>query len=69
MSQHIQRYDAVDEKLANVFNSISSHLELQSKLMAEQFSQMDQALARAVNQFENLIDDLVEARSIEAAAE
>lgn len=69
MSTHIQRFDSVDEKLAGVFNSISSHLELQSKQMAEQLTTMDQALARAVNQFEHLIDDLTEAMSARRAAE
>ena len=69
MSLHIKRFDNVDEKLAGVFNSISSHLELQSKQMAEQLTTMDQALARAVNQFEQLIDDLTQAMSTRRAAE
>ena len=69
MSQHIQRFDNVDEKLAGVFNSISSHLELQSRQMGEQLTTMDQALARAVNQFEQLIDDLAAAMSSRQAAE
>jgi hypothetical protein len=58
MSVHMDRFNNVDEALARVFNSISSHLELQSKQMGEQLATMDQALARAVNQFEQLIDDL-----------
>jgi hypothetical protein len=57
----MQRFDTVDEKLASVFSSIASHLELQSKTMSEQLTVMDQALARAVNQFEQSIDDLAEA--------
>jgi DNA anti-recombination protein RmuC len=57
------------EKLASVFTSIGSHLELQSKQMGEQLTTMDQALARAVNQFEQLIDDLTEAMSRRQAAE
>ena len=61
MSRHIQRFDNVDEKLATVFNSIASHLELQSKQMHERLTTMDQALATAVNQFEVLIDDLTAA--------
>ena len=69
MSQHIKRFDNVDEKLAGVFNSIGSHLELQSRQMGEQLTTMDQALARAVNQFEQLIDDLTEAMSKRQAAE
>ena len=69
MAQHIQRFNNVDEKLAGVFNSISSHVELQAKQMAEQFTRMDQALASAVNQFEQLIDDLTEATATRAAAE
>ena len=69
MSQHIKRYNEVDDKLASVFTSISTHLELQSKQMAEQFAQMDQALAGAVNHFENLIDGLIEASSMRTAAE
>jgi ABC-type transporter Mla subunit MlaD len=60
MGLHIQRFDAVDEKLATIFTSIASHLELQSKAMSEQLTVMDQALARAVNQFEQSIDDLGE---------
>ena len=51
MAQHIQGFNNVDEKLAGVFSSISSHVELQTKQMAEQFTRMDQALASAVNQF------------------
>src|SRR5262249_1357733 len=52
MGQHIQRFNNVDEKLAGIFKSISEHVELQAKQMAEQFTRMDQALASAVNQFE-----------------
>jgi DNA anti-recombination protein RmuC len=63
MSVHMERFNNVDETLARVFNSIGSHLELQSKQMGEQLTTMDQALARAVNQFEQLIDDLTEALS------
>ena len=69
MAQHIQRFNNVDEKLAGVFSSISSHVELQAKQMAEQFTRMDQALASAVNQFEHLIEDLTEATAMRAAAE
>jgi hypothetical protein len=69
MSQHIQRFDNVDEKMAGIFNSIISHVELQSKQMSEQFSRMDSALASAVNQFEQLIDDLTEVTRTQAAAE
>jgi chromosome segregation ATPase len=69
MSLHIQRFDAVDEKLAGVFTSIGSHLELQSRQMGEQLTTMDQALARAVNQFEQLIDDLTETMGTRRAAE
>jgi predicted nucleic acid-binding Zn-ribbon protein len=69
MSQHLQRFNTVDEKLATVFSSIGSHLELQSKQMGEQLTTMDQALARAVNQFELLIDDLTEAMTKRQAAE
>jgi DNA anti-recombination protein RmuC len=69
MSLHLQRFNTVDEKLASVFTSIGSHLELQSKQMGEQLTTMDQALARAVNQFEQLIDDLTEAMSRRQAAE
>ena len=69
MSLHVQRFDNVDEKLAGVFNSIGLHLELQSRQMGEQLTTMDQALARAVNQFEQLIDDLTEALSRRQAAE
>ncbi|HEY6259680.1 MAG TPA: hypothetical protein VIY51_28215 [Xanthobacteraceae bacterium] len=69
MTLHIQRFDSVDEKLATVFNSIASHLELQSTRMGEQLTTMDQALARAVNQFEQLIDDLTAATSPRQAAE
>jgi ABC-type transporter Mla subunit MlaD len=58
MSLHVERFDNVDERLASVFNNISSHLELQSKQMFDQLSRMDHALARAVNHFEQLIDDL-----------
>jgi methyl-accepting chemotaxis protein len=61
MSQHIDRFNDVDEKLANVFNTISSHLELQSKQMGDQLSTMDHALAGAVNQFDLLIEDLTAA--------
>jgi hypothetical protein len=69
MSQHIQRFDSVDEKLAGVFNSIISHVEEQSRLMSEQFSHMDTALANAVNQFEQLIVDLTDVTAGRAAAE
>ena len=69
MAQHIQRFNNVDEKLAGVFNSISSHVELQAKQMAEQFTRMDQALAGAVNQFEQLIEDLTDASAMRVAAE
>lgn len=69
MAQHIQRFNNVDEKLATVFNSIGSHIELQSRQMAEQFSHMDQALASAVNQFEQLIDDLTEVMAKRKASE
>ena len=69
MSLHINRFDSVDEKLATVFNSIGSHLELQSKQMGEQLTTMDQALARAVNQFEQLLEDLSEAMSAREPAE
>jgi hypothetical protein len=61
MSLHMERFNNVDETLARVFNSIGSHLELQSKQMGEQLTTMDQALARAVNQFEQLVDDLADA--------
>jgi hypothetical protein len=57
MSLHIGRFDNVDEQLAGVFNKIGSHLELQSSQMSNQLSRMDQALARAVNHFEQLIED------------
>lgn len=60
MSLHMERFNGVDETLGRVFNSIGSHLELQSKQMGEQLTTMDQALARAVNQFEQLIEDLTE---------
>jgi methyl-accepting chemotaxis protein len=63
MSLHMDRFNNVDDKLANVFNIISSHLELQSKQMGDQLATMDQALAGAVNQFEQLIDDLTVAVS------
>ena len=63
MSIHMDRFNNVDETLARVFNSIGSHLELQAKQMGEQLTTMDQALARAVNQFEQLIDDLTVALS------
>jgi hypothetical protein len=69
MSLHIQRFNTVDEKLASVFTSIGSHLESQSKQMGEQLTTMDQALARAVNQFEQLIDDLTAVMSTRQAAE
>lgn len=69
MAHHIQRFGDVDEKLASVFSSISSHVELQAKQMAEQFTRMDQSLASAVNQFEQLIEDLIEASATRAAAE
>ncbi len=69
MSQHLQRFDAVDEKLAGVFTSIGAHLELQSRQMGEQLTTMDQALARAVNQFEQLIDDLTDSMGVLKAAE
>jgi archaellum component FlaC len=61
MSQHLDRFNDVDEKLANVFNTISSHLELQSKQMGDQLATMDHALAGAVNQFDLLIEDLTAA--------
>jgi ABC-type transporter Mla subunit MlaD len=57
MSIHINRFDDVDERLANVFNNISSHIELQSTQMSNQLSRMHQALARAANHFEQLIED------------
>ena len=60
MTTHIQRFDDVDGKLAGIFTSIGSHLELQAAQMAENLSRMDQALASAVNQFEQLIDNLSE---------
>jgi methyl-accepting chemotaxis protein len=63
MSQHIQRFTNVDDKLATVFNSIGAHLELQSRQMSERLTTMDQALAGAVNHFEQLIDDLTVAVS------
>jgi methyl-accepting chemotaxis protein len=63
MSVHMERFNSVDETLGRVFNSIGSHLELQSKQMGEQLTTMDQALARAVNQFEQLIGDLTDAMS------
>lgn len=61
MSLHLDRFNNVDERLATVFTAISSHLELQSKQMGEQLTTMDQALASAVNQFEQLIEDLTAA--------
>jgi hypothetical protein len=69
MTTHLRRFDSVDEKLAAVFSSIASHLELQSKQMGEQLTTMDQALARAVNEFAQLIDDLTTAMSTRQAAE
>jgi hypothetical protein len=69
MSLHIERFNSVDEKLATVFNSIGSHLELQSKQMGEQLTTMDQALSRAVNQFEQLVEDLSDAMSAREPAE
>jgi hypothetical protein len=69
MAQHIQRFNTVDDKLAGIFTSIASHLELQSKQMGEQLTTMDQSLARAVNQFEQLIEDLTEAMLRRQAAE
>jgi len=60
MSMHIQRFDQVDEKLATIFSSIASHIEQQARQMAESLSTMDHALASAVNQFEQLIDNLAE---------
>jgi len=71
MSTHLSRFNLVDEKLATVFKAITDHLEFQSKQMSDQLGTMDQALARAVNQFEQLIDELVEVRTTpkQAAAE
>ncbi|WP_253711828.1 hypothetical protein [Bradyrhizobium sp. WD16] len=71
MSTHLDRFNAVDEKLATVFKSITDHLEYQSKQMSDQLGTMDQALARAVNQFEQLIDELAESQTkpSQAAAE
>jgi hypothetical protein len=57
MSLHIERFNNVDEQLASVFNNIGSQLELQSRQMSDQLSRMDQGLARAVNHFEQLIED------------
>jgi DNA anti-recombination protein RmuC len=68
MSVHMERFNNVDETLARVFSSIGSHLELQSKQMGEQLTTMDQALARAVNQFEQLIEDLTDAMSARQSA-
>jgi archaellum component FlaC len=62
MATHLQRFNDVDETLGRVFNQIAAHLELQSKTMNELLSTMDQALARAVNQFEEIIDELVGAK-------
>jgi predicted nucleic acid-binding Zn-ribbon protein len=69
MRTHIQRFDSVDEKLAGVFNSIASHLELQSRQMSEQFTRMDNALGSAVNQFELIIDGLADFTGNRRAAE
>jgi hypothetical protein len=69
MSLHMERFNNVDETLARVFSSIGSHLELQAKQMGEQLTTMDQALARAVNQFEQLIDDLTETLSARKLAQ
>lgn len=63
MAQHMTRFDSVDQKLANVFAQISKHLESQANQMGQQLSQMDKALASAVTQFENLIQDLTETLS------
>ena len=63
MTTHIQRFDQVDEKLAGIFTSITSHLEQQSRQMSENLSNMDHALASAVNQFEPLIENLIEVRA------
>ena len=71
MSTHLSRFNAVDEKLATVFKAITDHLEYQSKQMSDQLGTMDQALARAVNQFEQLLDELAEVGTApkQAAAE
>jgi hypothetical protein len=69
MATHLDRFDHVDERLANVFNTISSHLELQSRQMSQQLTRMDQALAGAVNHFEYLIEGLTGASSSRVAAE
>jgi chromosome segregation ATPase len=68
MSTHLDRFNAVDEKLATVFKAITDHLEYQSKQMSDQLGTMDQALARAVNQFEQLIEELIEARTVQTQA-
>jgi DNA anti-recombination protein RmuC len=69
MSLHIERFNDVDGKLATVFSSIGAHLELQSRQMGEQLTTMDQALARAVNQFEHLVEDLSDVVSARQPAE
>jgi hypothetical protein len=69
MTSHLERFDDVDERLANVFNTIGSQLELQSRQMSQQLARMDQALAGAVNHFEYLIEGLTGAAPNRVAAE
>jgi hypothetical protein len=67
MSTHVNRFNEVDEKLARIFGSITSHLEQQTRQMSESLAQMDQALAGAVNHFEQLIEDLTNGQNRRAA--
>jgi hypothetical protein len=69
MSTHLERFNDVDGRLASVFNTISTQLELQSKQMSQRLTHMDQALAGAVNHFEQLIEELTAGTPHRVAAE
>ena len=61
MQAHISRFDDVDKKLAGAFEIMGETLEVQAKKTSEHLTQMDGALAGAVNHFGELIGDLVDA--------
>ena len=63
MQSHIARFDDVDKKLAGAFEIMGETLEIQAKKTSEHLTQMDGALAGAVNHFGELIGDLVDANS------
>ena len=61
--RHVERFDDVDRKLGDVFAEMSRQIDLQTRQMRDQVSEMDNALAGAVNHLGELVEELNETRA------